>query len=51
MLHCDNFRLYIATLADNVANLLANANRVFKIYKAGTTAHSYILILLPTVSK
>lgn len=35
----DNFRFYIATLANNVANLVANANHVyvFKWYKEGRT--------------
>lgn len=48
---CDNFRLYNATLANKVANLVANAIHVYlsKLYKADRKAHS--CIVLPTLSK
>lgn len=48
---CDNFRLYIATLANEVANLVANAIHVnlSKLYKADRKAHH--CIVLPTLSK
>lgn len=48
---CDNFRLCIATLANRVANLVANATHVYlyKLYKADRKAHP--CIVLPTLSK
>lgn len=48
---CDNFRLYIATLANKVANLVANAIHVYlyKLYKVDRKAH--FCIVLPTLSK
>lgn len=48
MSQCDNFRLYIATLANNAANLVAKTNHAFKLYKADRTLR--ILLVLPTAS-
>lgn len=52
MSQCDNFRLYIATLANNAANLVAKTNHAyaFKWHKADRTPYFCILLFLPTVS-